>query len=680
MISADHLNPLDTAPDGSAAQFQAREAAIRYSHARSAAFGLCANETPDFSQVMRSDFNTIVQANNNLFQRAAPVMKMLYEQISGSHSMLVLTDSAGTILHALGDNDFLAKAEKVALAPGVNWGEKSKGTNAIGTAIANAAPTIVHGQEHYFVANHFLTCSAAPIFGPSGELFGVLDVTSDQRAYQPHTLALMRMSARLIENGLFSDNFRNATLMHFHEQVEFIGTLQECVIAIGASGKLIGANRNALRCLSLSEAAVRANTVTNCFGVTHGQLHDSAHGSLSQPLHLHLTCGKSIWALVRPAQAAHAFSVLKQSLEPREPKPAATSHAPIETPYAQNQPKQQLIDLRTGDPAMHLLLDKVSKIRDKDISLLILGETGTGKELLAATVHKNCARAQQPFVDVNCASIPESLIEAELFGYEEGAFTGAKRKGAIGKILQANGGTLFLDEVGDMPLSMQSRLLRVLQERRVTPLGSTKSIPVDVALICATHRNLREMIAKSQFREDLFYRLNGLVVRIPALRQRTDLMAIAHALLKAESGGRTLSFSSEVILLLNNYDWPGNIRQLANIIRTAVAMSGDDHTIETIHLSDDFVEEAAAQAALRASAAVELGPEPAIHLQELIMPVAPPPDPLADSKKNQTLKAKEIGLIQQALEAAHGNISIASKALGISRNTIYRKLHWNRKE
>jgi sigma-54 dependent transcriptional regulator, acetoin dehydrogenase operon transcriptional activator AcoR len=679
MISTDDPNPIYPAPNGSTAQFQAREAAIRYSHARSAAFGLCANKTPDFSQVMRSDFNTIVQANNNLFQRAAPVMKMLYDQISGSHSMLVLTDSAGTILHALGDNDFLAKAEKVALAPGVNWAEQSKGTNAIGTAIANAAPTIVHGQEHYFVANHFLTCSAAPIFGPSGELFGVLDVTSDQRAYQPHTLALMRMSARLIENGLFSDNFRDATLLHFHEQVEFIGTLQECVIAIGASGKLTGANRNALHCLGLSEAAVRANTVTNCFGVTVGQLHDSAHGSLSQPLHLHLTCGKSIWALVRPAQAAHAFSVLKQTIEPRETKSATTPNFPIETPAAQHQPKQ-LINLRTGDPAMHLLLDKVSKIRDKDISLLILGETGTGKELLAATVHKNSARAQQPFVDVNCASIPESLIEAELFGYEEGAFTGAKRKGAIGKILQANGGTLFLDEVGDMPLSMQSRLLRVLQERRVTPLGSTKSIAVDVSLICATHRNLRDMIANSQFREDLFYRLNGLVVRIPALRQRTDLMAIAHALLKAESGARTLSFSAEVIHLLNNYDWPGNIRHLANIIRTAVAMSGDDQSIEIIHLSDDFVEEAQAQAALRAPVSAALSAEPTVRLQELIMPVALTPDPIADSNVGQTLKAKEIGLIQQALEAAHGNISIASKALGISRNTIYRKLHWNRKD
>ena len=197
-----------------------------------------------------------------------------------------------------------------------------------------------------------------------------------------------------------------------------------------------------------------------------------------------------------------------------------------------------LRQLQTGDAQMDTLVGKIRRVLNRDIPILILGETGTGKELLARAIHQDSERSRQPFVAVNCASIPDTLIEAELFGYEEGAFTGARRKGSVGKIVQASGGTLFLDEIGDMPVSLQAHLLRVLQERHVTPLGSTKSVAVDVAIICATHRNLRDMIAAQQFREDLYYRLNGLAVRLPALRERTDLMALVQRILDRQSPAR----------------------------------------------------------------------------------------------------------------------------------------------
>ncbi len=222
----------------------------------------------------------------------------------------------------------------------------------------------------------------------------------------------------------------------------------------------------------------------------------------------------------------------------------------------------------------------------------ILGETGTGKELLARAIHEIGSRAGQPFVAVNCASIPETLIEAELFGYEEGAFTGARRKGSVGKIVQADGGTLFLDEIGDMPVALQAHLLRVLQERQVTPLGSAKSVTVDVSIICATHRNLREMIEAKQFREDLFYRLNGLAVRLPALRERSDLMALVRRIHERECGGRHLQLSPDVVQLFEHYHWPGNVRQLFNVLRTACVMASTDARITREHLSDDFLEDA----------------------------------------------------------------------------------------
>ena len=323
----------------------------------------------------------------------------------------------------------------------------------------------------------------------------------------------------------------------------------------------------------------------------------------------------------------------------------------------------------------------------RDIPLLILGETGTGKELLARAVHQDSNRAKQPFVAVNCASIPESLIEAELFGYDEGAFTGARRKGAVGRIVQANGGTLFLDEIGDMPLSLQARLLRVLQERCVTPLGSHKTIAVDIAVIGATHRNLREMIERQLFREDLYYRLNGLVLRLPSLRERTDLAVVAHRILQSECPQGAPEISPAVMELLRRYHWPGNIRQLANVLRTAAVMATGEATITEAHLSDDFLEDvrrmAPAQVLQPSPPSVPVLPAQPAALRPAPLAAVPaaPVEPAASAPAPadmRTLEEAEIAMIRAALDAAGGNISEASKRLGISRNTIYRKLRWNK--
>ena len=275
------------------------------------------------------------------------------------------------------------------------------------------------------------------------------------------------------------------------------------------------------------------------------------------------------------------------------------------------------------------------------------------------------------------------MIEAELFGYEEGAFTGARRKGSAGKIVQADGGTLFLDEIGDMPVALQAHLLRVLQERQVTPLGSTKSVAVDVTIICATHRNLREMIEAKQFREDLFYRLNGLAVRLPPLRERSDLMALAQRILERECGGRHLQLAADVVRLFEHYHWPGNVRQLFNVLRTACVMAASDSRITREHLSDDFLEDAMRRLPpmpAPSTASAEPAPVPAapatpaaLHAAAAPTALPPQPDPAAAGR---TLGDMEIDAIRQAVAQCAGNISEASKRLGISRNTIYRKLRW----
>ena len=640
------------------AKGQGRIALIEQSHQRCSALGLKRIERPDFEPLMRSDLTVARDRNQRLSTHAAPVMELLAEQIVNTESMIVLTDANGTILHTVGDDDFLERAGKVALSPGVSWAEHSKGTNAIGTTLFEESPTLVHAGEHFMHANSFLTCSAAPIFDPRGNILGVLDVTGDHRSYHQHTMGLVRMSARMIENHWLTDDFKHRMRLHFHHRVEFIGTLLEGIVVVGMDGKLLGANRSALDQLGISGAALRTQSITSLFGTSIPAVIDHFRAPLALPMTLALGDGRQFYT---QARFNHASLQTVASPLPA-PRPADAGRVSVPPP----QRASGLQYMLTGDAQVRLVVDKIQRILDHDIALLILGETGTGKELLARAMHHDSARSRHPFVGVNFASIPEALIEAELFGCEEGAFAGARRKGAPGRILQANGGTLFLDEIGDMPLSLQARLLRVLQERQVTPLGSNKSISVDVAVIGATHRNLREMIEQHAFREDLYYRLNGLAVRLPALRERSDLMMLAQRLLLAECPGGAPRLSDRVIEYFKAYHWPGNLRQLSNVLRTAAVMAAGEPLITDNHLSDDFLEDVRRlpQPAPRISAEADDG--------ATIDTVAP----AASTAK--TLGEHEIDMIRAALDAANGNISEASKRLGISRNTIYRKLRWNR--
>jgi len=665
----------------SLAQQPVRAQLIEQSHLRCAALGLSRVERPDYEPLMRSDLRVARERNQRLSTHAAPVMEMLFEQIVNTESMIVLTDAQGTILHSVGDDEFLERAGKVALSPGVNWAEHSKGTNAIGTALFAESPTLVHGGEHFMHANSFLTCSAAPIFDPRGNMLGVLDVTGDQRSYHQHTMGLVRMSARMIENHWLSDDFGNRLRLHFHSRSEFIGTLLEGIVVVGADGKILGANRSALDQLDLSSAALRMHSLSSLFGVSVSAVFDHFRAPLSVPMCLSLANGRQFHASARfngPVRPIVAGLAGDEPLSQAGGAAPATARLPQPThgDAAAAGRMSGLHYLKTGDAQIEAMVTKVQRVLNRDIPLLILGETGTGKELLARAVHQDSNRAKQAFVAVNCASIPESLIEAELFGYEDGAFTGARRKGASGRIVQANGGTLFLDEIGDMPLALQARLLRVLQERCVTPLGSQKSIAVDIAVIGATHRNLREMIEAGTFREDLYYRLNGLVVRLPALRERSDLGVVARRILLAECPHATPQIGAGVMALFDGYAWPGNIRQLANVLRTAAVMAAGEALITEHHLSDDFLEDVqrvrgSAPAARVVAPVVDTSAEPAI-VPTPVSQAAP------DAATARTLGEAEIEMIRNALAAANGNISEASKRLGISRNTIYRKLRWGK--
>ena len=284
---------------------------------------------------------------------------------------------------------------------------------------------------------------------------------------------------------------------------------------------------------------------------------------------------------------------------------------------------------------------------------MIEGESGTGKELLARALHMAGPRKNGPFVPVNCASIPEGLIESELFGYQEGAFTGARRKGHIGKIREADKGTLFLDEIGEMPLQLQARLLRVLQDRLVSPLGGTGSYRVELSVFCATNRRVRDAVAAGTFREDLYYRLNGLLLTLPSLKEREDRVLLSRKILDDLAGAeRMVSISSEVLRIFENHPWPGNIRQMHNVLRTALALLGEGHEITVDELSEDFIEQA--------GCGIKGG-----NMRE---------EPRAGGTGEALLADVEARFISSTLDRTGGNIAAAARMMGIGRNTLYRKL------
>ncbi|KVQ13641.1 sigma-54-dependent Fis family transcriptional regulator [Burkholderia ubonensis] len=635
---------------------------IQKAHERSETFGLQVSARPDYDVLSNAALVLKREQNRVLCVHAMPVMETLHEQIVNTQSMIVLTDAEGLILHSIGDDDFLRRAEKVALRPGANWAENRQGTNAIGTALAELCPMVVHGDQHFLAANRFLTCSSVPILDPYGDAIGVLDVTGDHRSYHQHTMALAKMSVQMIENHLFTTTFQETLQVSFHGRPEFLGTLMEGIVAFTADGRFLSANRSAQFQLGMPLAALRAHTLSSLFDVTPAQLIDRMRASPDQRLMLNLGNGAVVCARVHFRR-----ETLAEGSRPTDVHDAGAPAARACTAPAAGNPAglSRLVYLDTGDPQVASVIAKVRKVIGKDIPILITGETGTGKELLAQAIHNDSPRRDGSFVAVNCASIPETLIESELFGYEEGAFTGARRKGAVGKLLQANGGTLFLDEIGDMPYPLQVRLLRVLQERLVNPLGSTKTIAVDISIICATHRDLRDMIAQNRFREDLYYRLNGLVVRLPPLRDRTDLAVVVQKMLQREAiagaGRAPLTVAPDVMALFERCSWPGNFRQLGNLLRTAAAMVDDDGEIRREHLPDDFFDDLRggdAQAAPDAPAAACAAPCAADAL------------PTADAR----LQDVAASAIAAALARHGGNVSAAARALGVSRNTIYRKM------
>ena len=656
-----HLLEFGHCPSGMVQERLAR------SWTRSLAAGLVPGGQPRATDHYSSTaLRQVLDYNPELLAHSRPVMQYLFEQVRHSQSVVVLADRRGMLMHTLGDPHFVDKAERVALTSGASWHEEHRGTNAIGTALAECSAVQIHGGEHFLERNSFLTCAASPILSATGALLGILDISGDYRNGHAHTLGLVSTAARMIENRLLADTCQRHIRLHLHTEPEGIGSVAEGIVAVSGDGWIVGANRVGLAQLGLHAGDLGAVRLEQLLEVRLDDLLSHHRRRPQQPQALRLPGGALLWAQLQLDASAWPGPAAPTAARPARTQPtAALSTAP-----------DALAQLDTGDARWRAAADKARRVVGKPIAVLIQGESGVGKELFARALHASGPRRGAPFVAINCGAIPENLIEAELFGYVAGAFTGARKEGSPGYLRQAHGGTLFLDEIGDMPLALQMRLLRVLQERSVTPVGAAKAVPVDFALVCATHCQLLQATEQGRFRQDLYYRINGLTVQLPPLRQRSDFTALVQRLLAQLATEQDLPagvwVAPDLLARLAAYPWPGNLRQLASVLRTACALLADgQNTLDWEHLSDDVLH------ALQTPAAPGAAPARGARTVPGAWPNTEPPPAVALPSSGQSLQALSHAAIAQALQAACGNVSQAARQLGISRQTLYRKLALN---
>ncbi|PXX73435.1 Transcriptional regulator of acetoin/glycerol metabolism [Pseudomonas sp. LAMO17WK12:I10] len=560
-----------------------------------------------------------------VLQIAGNEMTSLHQQLSGAGHAVLLTDARGVILNCVTAPAERKIFERAGLWLGADWSEACEGTNGIGTCLVERQSLTIHQDEHFRGRHTGLTCSASPVFDPHGELLAVLDVSSARpdvsRQSQFHTMALVNLSAKMIESCYFLRYFDNQWLLRFHLQAESVGLFSEGLLAFDGEGRISAVNQSALNLLGHVRGGLLGKPVEAFFDCSLDELlgRASVNASASWPL--------------RTRDGRHLFAVLRG--QPRSVSKPLPPRAVLERP--------RLPEICLGDAALQDDFRKSLRVFERDVPLLINGETGSGKEAFAKAVHHASQRAEKAFVALNCAAIPESLIESELFGYRGGTFTGARKEGMRGKLQQADGGTLFLDEIGDMPLALQTRLLRVLEDRMVVPIGGEPQA-VNVRIISATHRDLLERVRDGSFREDLYYRLNGLEISLPALRERSDKSQLLDFLLAQEAGDQQVSLDGPARQALLDFHWPGNVRQLRNVLRTLAALCDDGR----IGLED----------------------VPAMIRQGRPVPVPP----VAEEAGEYPLDDAERLALLNALEQQRWHMTHTAKQLGVSRNTLYRKL------
>jgi len=572
-----------------------------------------------------------------------PVMEQVRESLSESGTMMILTDPSGVILNTEGDPGTLEAAEDVGLVRGANWDELACGTNAIGTALSLKAPVQVHATEHFCAGVKPWSCSAVVVRDPAdGEILGVVDVSGLSNKFHRHWLALAMMAAGRIEADLAARQMESRWRLAEAGLQGLSRASSREVMLFDRQGRLV----NAEGITSRSRATAgecgdwRAGRHIEAFDT------DSGHEDAALPDWLR---PEWVQPVMRGGQRLGTVVVLPDSLR-REPTRRIVDSGG--TTFTVGQTTTSLGPIIGRGTALRRALARAKHLADLDVPVLLQGETGVGKEIFARAIHENRRRTKAPFVAVNCGGLPRDTLASELFGYVDGAFTGAKRSGMIGKIEAAHGGTLFLDEISEMPLELQPYLLRVLEGGELYPLGASQPRHVQFKLIAATNRDLRADVAAGRFRQDLFYRVSVTTLRIPPLRERKeDIVELVEHFSREVSHRHGVSvkrFEANVIDAFERYAWPGNVREMRNVVEGMV-MLADDDTVTAAQLPEEI-------AFLGAGA-------------------GDTPHASAEAATGPDLDAVECDAISTAIARRQGNLTRVAKDLRISKSTLYLKIN-----
>ncbi|NLJ78880.1 MAG: sigma 54-interacting transcriptional regulator [Tissierellia bacterium] len=620
------------------------EKVVIQSHKRCIGYNI-KNSMPSPKIILKDkELKTLLEENDQLIKIARPFMKILYDFLSGSGFSIYLTDREGRVLTIIGDQDIVNDQSKAGITIGSDMSEESAGTNAIGTAIFEDHSIQLSGEDHFITAFHIWTCSADVIHDEYDNIIGCLNLTGRHQLAHPHTLGLVVAAGRSIENQIQIEIAQNELFKankYLHTVMDSINLgiittdIQGMVIAINSSlCRMLDITPNEMINTNIDSILGNWNYILN--GLTKGDSYENREIIYSRD-EKKIRFDISIYPIKGHVDEITGTVIIFKDMQ---------NVYDMVSKYTGMSATYNFIDI-IGESEKILKLKKQAKsISDSPSTVLIQGESGTGKELIAQSIHNNSSRKNNSFVAINCGAIPKSLIASELFGYEGGAFTGAKKEGHLGKFELASGGTLFLDEIGEMPLDMQVSLLRVLQEGSVTRLGGTKRTVTDVRIIASTNKDLKKEVDKGTFRKDLYYRLSVIPIYVPPLREREgDIGLLIEHFLKVKSMELMKPIKpirADIYARLINHSWPGNVREMENCIENIVNMGGD-----TSFSLDD-------------STPVDKQYTNSVSAPEYNM---------------CSLKEWEQKAILDCLNKCKGNITKAAKILGINRSTLHYKIN-----
>lgn len=567
------------------------------------------------------------QQSEELIAIARSGLESLYAQIAGQNYVLLLGDRSGVAVEFLGDPDFDTRLRKAGLYLGAEWSEPRAGTCAIGACIATGEALTIHQSDHFDLTHTPLSCTAAPIYDTRGEFAAVLDISllssPIEKASQNMALHAVAATVRRIELANLMAQTRDEWVLRFSRAPEFLDVDPEAAVSLDGSGRILGMTHGGAQILARA-AGLDWRRADLILGERVDRFFEMEVDDLADLTRRRPTRDRGV--LTRDGRRLFAHAIEPQRPARRAPPRPA--------------PLSALERLGRGDGRILALQARAARLAPTALPILIQGETGTGKEYLARALHEASGRGGA-FVAVNCAALPEALIEAELFGHAPGAFTGANPRGRKGLVEEADGGTLFLDEIGDMPLPLQARLLRVLSEGEILPVGATKARRVSVRVLSASHRDLAALARTGGLREDLYYRLSAATLTLPPLRERADFDWLAQRILAGQEAslspsGQGASLSPAALERLRAHDWPGNLRELGNALAVAAALC-EGGVITPCDLPE-----------------------------RLATPALPGPRAGRGGDPGAELAA--------LLAECRGNVSEAARRLGVDRTTVHRRM------